>query len=386
MKNKNWPTKKLGELEEEGIIKLGRGNVISKIDIERTPGNYPIYSASKQHQGEFGRYGHYMFNEELITWSVDGGGRFFYRPKHKFSVTNVCGWLRILKPEILNYKYLYFALDSIYQKLTFDYIFKAHPSVIREKYEIPLPPLKIQKRIVARIEELFEKIDKAKELREKAKEETEQIFQSALQKIFRKAERKWRFEILKNICQKITDGTHWTPKYVPKGIPFLSVKNVKENGFDLSDVKYISPEEHRELIKRCKPEKGDIIYTKVGTIGVAQVNTLDFEFSLFVSLALLKLKKDLVLPKFVEYMLNSSFVRNQAYFRTQGAANQNLVIRDIEPIEIPLPPLSEQKKILAYLDALREKVEKLKQLQQRQSEELNELKDSILNKAFNGEL
>jgi type I restriction enzyme S subunit len=239
---------------------------------------------------------------------------------------------------------------------------------------------------VARIEELFEKIDKAKQLREKALEETNNIFSSILQKIFNETGKNWKLETLKNICQKITDGSHRTPKYVPDGIPFLSVKNVRENGFDLSDIKYISPEEHKELIKRCRPEKDDIIYTKVGTIGIAQVNTLNFDFSVFVSLAVLKLKKDLVKPKFVEYMLNSPPARNQAYSRTRGAANKNLVIKDIEPIEIPLPPLSEQKRIVAYLDDLREKIEKLKQLQQKQLEELTELKNSILEKAFKGEL
>ena len=70
-------------------IQLGRGNIISSRDISRNPGDYPIYSSSAKGMGEFGRYGDYMFDEELITWSVDGGGRFFYRPKHRFSVTNV---------------------------------------------------------------------------------------------------------------------------------------------------------------------------------------------------------------------------------------------------------------------------------------------------------
>jgi hypothetical protein len=70
-----YPSVKLKELEDFGDITLGRGKIISKIDIERIPGEYPVYSSSAQGNGEFGKYGNYMFDEELITWSVDGGGR-----------------------------------------------------------------------------------------------------------------------------------------------------------------------------------------------------------------------------------------------------------------------------------------------------------------------
>ena len=82
----------LGELENLNIIKLGRGNVISKNDIRNNPGKYPIYSSSAINNGKMGEYGGYMFDDERITWSIDGGGKFFYRNNHKYSVTNVSGW------------------------------------------------------------------------------------------------------------------------------------------------------------------------------------------------------------------------------------------------------------------------------------------------------
>ena len=79
----------LGVIEDTGIIKLGRGNVISKKDIAEYPGDYPVYSSSASGSGEFGRYGKYMFDDERITWSIDGGGRFFFRHANKYSVTNI---------------------------------------------------------------------------------------------------------------------------------------------------------------------------------------------------------------------------------------------------------------------------------------------------------
>ncbi len=140
--------KLLGDLEDSGVIKLGRGNVISKKDIANEPGNYPIYSSSASGVGEFGRYNQYMFDDERLSWSVDGGGRFFYRPAHKYSVTNVSGWMKVLRGDILDTRYLFHILDSAWLTKKFDYIKKAHPSVIRNEYTIPVPPLEVQKEIV----------------------------------------------------------------------------------------------------------------------------------------------------------------------------------------------------------------------------------------------
>lgn len=137
----------LGDIEKRGLVKLGRGKVISKIDLEEMPGNYPVYSSSGAGTGEFGRYGDYMFDDERITWSVDGGGRFFYRHPHKFSVTNVSGWMTV-DTSVLNVKYLYYVLTTQWEKQTFDYTRKAHPSVIRDVYSVSLPTLSEQEQVV----------------------------------------------------------------------------------------------------------------------------------------------------------------------------------------------------------------------------------------------
>ena len=134
----------LEDLEREKMITLGRGNIISKIDINSIPGNYPIYSSSATGNGEFGRYGKYMFEDERVTWSIDGGGRPFYREKHKYSVTNVCGWLKINTDKLIT-KFVYYCLLFQWNMLKFDYTYKAHPSIIKEIYRIPMLPISIQK-------------------------------------------------------------------------------------------------------------------------------------------------------------------------------------------------------------------------------------------------
>jgi len=141
-----WHETTLGVLEDSKRIELLRGKVISRSDIEASPGPYPVYSSAATNNGEFGHYGHYMFDEELITWSIDGGGHFFYRPVHRFSVTNVGGILRVID-STLHCQFLVYELQYLHSLERFDYQSKAHPSVIRHVYRLHLPPFDEQRRI-----------------------------------------------------------------------------------------------------------------------------------------------------------------------------------------------------------------------------------------------
>lgn len=138
---KEWKRISLKALEKQGTISLSRGNVISKKDIKNFPGNYPIYSSSIMNDGLFGRYGKYMFDKEMITWSVDGGGHFFYRPKNKFSVTNVSGIIQVEDKSAIDCRFFAYQLQLLHSRLFFDYTRKAHPSVIRELYDVLIPEL-----------------------------------------------------------------------------------------------------------------------------------------------------------------------------------------------------------------------------------------------------
>ena len=112
----------------------------------------------------------------------------------------------------------------------------------------------------------------------------------------------WTWASLVQLCHKITDGTHLRPTYIDTGIPFLSVKNVRPGRIYDADIKFISPDQHSAYVKRCRPERGDILYTKVGvTYGFAAINTLEYEFSIYVSLALLKYPQSLIAPRFMEH-------------------------------------------------------------------------------------
>ena len=148
----------LGELESAGVIQLGRGQVISKHDLAAKPGTYPVYSSSAAGTGLFGTYGEYMFEDERITWSVDGGGKFFFREPHRYSVTNVSGWLKVLKPDYIRTKFLFYSLSNSWSTKVFDYTKKAHPSVVRKEFEVQVPRIDVQDAIVESLDALSDLI------------------------------------------------------------------------------------------------------------------------------------------------------------------------------------------------------------------------------------
>lgn len=162
----------------------------------------------------------------------------------------------------------------------------------------------------------------------------------------------WRMVMLGSIVYKLTDGTHKTPKYAIEGVKFVSVKDMSSGKLDLSNTKFITQEEHDELYKRCNPEKGDMLISKVGTTGVPAIIDTDEQFSLFVSVALLKYNHQYINEKFLYYLLMSPLVQEQVKENTRGIGNKNWVLDFIAKTIIVLPPIEEQQRIVERLDAL----------------------------------
>ena len=140
--NTNWECVGISKLIEKGKVTLNRGNIIPKKD-KSIINKFPVYSSSVQNDGLMGYDSKYMFDEELITWSIDGGGDFFYRSKHKYSITNVSGYMR-LDNNMFVYGFISEMLKYQHSKKKFDYQSKAHPSVIKNLYELPLVSLNYQ--------------------------------------------------------------------------------------------------------------------------------------------------------------------------------------------------------------------------------------------------
>lgn len=200
----------------------------------------------------------------------------------------------------------------------------------------------------------------------------------------------WKWVRIGSLLYKLVDGTHKTPKYTTRGVPFVSVRNMSNGHLSLDDTKFITEEEHRELRNRCNPQRGDILLSKVGTTGIpAKVDT-DEEFSLFVSVALLKFNNILLNIDFLIYSILAPDFQKQCREHTRGVGNKNWVVADIANTIMPFPPLSEQKRIVAKIEELLPLIERYEKAWSR-LEDFNkrfpgDMQKSILQMAIQGKL
>lgn len=162
----------------------------------------------------------------------------------------------------------------------------------------------------------------------------------------------WKWARLANVTFQITDGAHHTPTYIESGIPFLSVKDMSGGSLDFTNTRFISKEEHELLTKRCEPQRGDLLLTKIGTTGVPVIVDTNQPFSIFVSVGLIKAPWDLLNVNYLQLLIRSPFVKKQSTDGTEGVGNKNLVLRKIANFLIPVPPLAEQHRIVAKVDQL----------------------------------
>lgn len=201
----------------------------------------------------------------------------------------------------------------------------------------------------------------------------------------------WEWVRLIDLCSLISDGTHKTPAYVEYGVPFISVKDISSGVMDFSNVKYITREEHEKLISRCKPEMNDVLLCRIGTLGKAIKICTDKEFSIFVSLGLLKLIEADV-ADYIVLVINSGYgYRWIDDNKVGGGTHTNKINLDtLRGMPIPIPPLEEQHRIVAkieeilpYIDQYDKAYTKLEIFNKKFPEDM---KKSILQMAMQGKL
>ena len=201
----------------------------------------------------------------------------------------------------------------------------------------------------------------------------------------------WTWVRLGSILELVSDGTHKTPEYKDSGVLFLSVQNISKGYFDLSKAKYVSQETHNELCKRVKPRNGDILLCRIGTLGKPIIVDVDYEFSIFVSLGLLRLI-DERLAEWVVACIDApiGFQWIQRVKVGGGTHTFKINLGDIPDFLIPLPPYEEQLRIREKLSAILDHVgdyEELQDARERLDAELpDRLRKSILQLAVQGKL
>lgn len=201
----------------------------------------------------------------------------------------------------------------------------------------------------------------------------------------------WKWVRLAEVCKQISDGTHKTPNYVTEGVPFVSVKDISSGYMDFSNTKFITDEEHQVLCSRCKPEKGDVLICRIGTLGKALTIDVDREFSIFVSLGLIKP----VLTEMADYIvliINSGYGFTWIQNNKVGGGTHTFKINldDLRQMIIPMPPVEEQQRIVNKVKEFIPYIERYgkchKKLEQFNATFPEEMKKSILQYAIQGKL
>lgn len=314
----------------------------------------------------------------------------------------------LFRTEHLEINYLYYVLKSQnILKIINDTKRSTNDNIsmkIIGEFDIPFPPLEEQKRIVAKLDEIFAELDKIDEKRtrlaniqekmeakilklaiqgklveqrpeEGTGEELFKLIQEEKQELIKQGKIKkekplptigedeipfeipstWKWVRLSDICEiPITDGTHQTPTYSTKdeGVPFISSKDVTTKVINWNNIKYITKDLHKELYKRIAPQKNDILLAKNGTTGVAALVEDDKVFDIYVTLAVLRPTRNLMYPKYLLNVVNSPVCKEQFDEHLIGIGLPNLHLNVIKEVMIPLPPFEEQKRIVAKLDEL----------------------------------
>ena len=243
--------------------------------------------------------------------------------------------------------------------------------------KVPVPPLDEQKRIAEALSDVDSMIFSLEKLIAKKKA----VKQGAMQELLTGKKRlpgftgEWYYTTIGEHCY-VFDGTHQTPKYTASGIPFYSVENVTSN--DFSNTKFISEEEHELLTTKQRIEKGDILMTRIGSIGDCKYVNWDVNASFYVSLALIKCK-DTINSQFLSYYSNSTYFKKEIEIRSLlTAIPQKINLGPISEIRLNIPSdIKEQQAIASILsdmdneiEALEQKLDKTRQIKQGMMQQL----------------
>ena len=330
-------------------------------------------------------------NDILIAMSGATTGKIGLYDTEEISYLNQrVGLFRIENSNLRSYLF-YFLSTQIEKNLELS-LGAAQPNLSTEQInniELPIPPLEEQKRIVVNLDILFAKIDKAIALHQRNIDEANVFMASVLNDVFMELNTNETIE-LKYITSKIGSGS--TPRggqkaYKNEGISLIRSMNVHDNGFRSKGLVFIDDEQANKL-DNVTIKENDILLNITGAsvarCCIVDKNYLPARVNQHVSIIRLE---DKFIPNFLHYYIISPSVKSDLLFSSSGGATREAITKSmLEEFKVPKVSIVTQQKVVAYLDEISNKIEKIKQIQKEKMQSLKELKASILDKAFKGEL
>ena len=241
-----------------------------------------------------------------------------------------------------------------------------------------------QKRIVSILDEAFGAIERAKENAQKNLANAREIFESYLNRVFTEKGEGWEEGILGEVAD-VRDGTHDSPTYVPDGVPFVTQKNIRLDGLCVENTKCISQEDHEKIYQRSNVTFGDILISMIGANrGMACIVDSKAMFSIK-NVGLIK-KGEVFDQSFLLYYLKSSSGNKYVGDASRGGAQSFIGLKKLRAFPVPIAPKAHQETLVSKLTDLDEATQELTSSFQQKLTALEELKQSILQKAFTGRL
>jgi type I restriction enzyme S subunit len=195
----------------------------------------------------------------------------------------------------------------------------------------------------------------------------------------------WEWIKLSDIC-KITDKNHNTPKYLENGVPMVSPKNFIENGIDWSSVKFVGKDEFDYFNRKCEPHFGDLLYSRIGTIGEARLVDFNHDFVALHSIAMVHPLNGEIDSKFILYLLKTPLVKHQALANVRSIGTPDLGLKEINEFSVPLPPIHEQHRIITKIEELLTQLDAGVASLKKAQAQLKRYRQAVLKAAFEGRL
>jgi type I restriction enzyme S subunit len=247
-----------------------------------------------------------------------------------------------------------------------------------------IPPLAEQQRIVGLLDEAFASLVTAKVNAEKNLQNARALFQSHLQSVFTQRGKGWEEKPMGEVCE-VKDGTHDSPKYVEDGIPFVTQKNIREDGLSFEKTRFIRQEDHDDFCRRSNATHGDILISMIGANrGMACIVDDERTFSIK-NVGLVK-KNPSINHQFLLYFLKSPQAASYVQAVSKGGAQEFVGLTELRRFPVPLPSLERQNMLAGTFQSLREETQRLASLYERKVAALEALKKSLLHQAFTGNL
>ncbi|OTD34233.1 hypothetical protein AW119_15770 [Escherichia coli] len=295
---------------------------------------------------------------------------------------------KLLKPKDFIYpRYAYYSLCALNIP---DKGYSRHFKYFKE-LKIDIPAWEEQKIIAEKLDTLLAQVDSTKTRLEQIPQILKRFRQAVLAAVVNgklsKNTKQWEIYLLKNLCTSISDGDHQAPPKSETGIPFLVISDVNKGVIDFDNVSRWVPESYYQSLKEIrKPCQYDILYTVTGSYGIPVIVNNNKPFCFQRHIAIIKPNRNLIDHRFLAFYLESPQIFKHASDVATGTAQKTVSLSSLRNFEISVPPLKEQHEIVRRVEQLFAYADTIEKQVNNALARVNNLTQSILAKAFRGEL